>query len=502
MSKLDIYGPDDEHNQEWLANLKPQGWLAPTGADRYNLVVIGSGPAGLVAALGAAGLGAKVAIIEKGLLGGDCLNHGCVPSKAVIRAAHAAHAARGDERFGVTTGNVDVDFAKAMTWMRSVRANISHHDSAERLTRDGVDVFLGAGSFSGPDTIEVNGTKLRFARACIATGAHAFVPPIPGVEEAQVLTNETVFSLTERPDRLVVVGSGPIGCELAQTFQRLGSQVTVIDQADTILPREDPAAAVVVQQHLVAEGVQLVLGASIERIERDGDERTVVVTRDGTETRHIGDHVLFATGRRANMTGLGLEAAGIRTTKRGIEVNDFHQTSNPKVYAAGDVCSPYQFTHSADFQARNVIQNALFFGRKRASALVIPWTTYTHPEIAHVGLSHTDAESRSDVLTFEASIGDTDRGRTDGENDGFAKIYADKKGRILGATIVGQHAGELLAEVTLAMTHGITLGKIASTIHSYPTRSEVVFKAAAAYNRSRLTPTIKSLMETLLRWRR
>lgn len=502
MSKLDLYGPNDAHNQEWIANLKPKGWIAPSAADRYNLVVIGSGPAGLVAALGAAGLGARVAIIEKNLLGGDCLNHGCVPSKAVIRAAHAAHAARGDARFGVTTGNVDVDFAKAMTWMRSVRAHISHHDSAERLTRDGVDVFLGPATFTGPDTVEVNGTTLRFARACIATGAHAFVPPIPGVEEAEVLTNETVFSLTERPERLVVVGSGPIGCELAQTFQRLGCQVTIIDQASTILPREDPAAAEVVKQHLVAEGVQLVLGAKIERIERAGDERTVVVTQGDAETRHTGNHVLFATGRRANMTNLGLEAAGVRTTKKGIEVNDYLQTSNPKIYAAGDVCSPYQFTHSADFQARIVIQNALFFGRKRSSALVIPWTTYTHPEVAHVGLTHTDAEGRSDVLTFECSLGETDRGRTDGETDGFAKIYATKKGHILGATIVGQGAGELLAEVTLAMTHGLTLGQIASTIHSYPTRSEVVFKAAAAYNRTRLTPTIKSLMETLLRWRR
>jgi pyruvate/2-oxoglutarate dehydrogenase complex dihydrolipoamide dehydrogenase (E3) component len=494
--------PEDEHNALLVANVAPSNWPAITPSGRYNLVVIGGGPAGLVAALGASGMGAKVALIEKGLLGGDCLNHGCVPSKAVIRAGHAAHAVRDAERFGVSAGDITVDFAKAMRRMRTIRADISHHDSAERLAKEGVDVFLGAASFTGPTTIEVNGTELSFARCLIATGASAFVPPIPGVHEAGVRTNETLFELTELPRRLTVVGAGVIGSEMAQSFARLGSEVTLVDLSERVLPREEPEASALVAKQFEADGVTLALGAKVLRFELDGDDRVTVIDRGQGEERIPADEVLLAVGRKANTGGMNLAAAGVTTHRSGIEVDDHLRTHNSKIFACGDVASAFQFTHAADHQARIVIRNALFFGRAKASDLVIPWSTFTSPEVAHVGITYDKAEERNDLTAYTVSMGETDRGRTDGELDGYCRVYADKNGRIHGATVVSDTAGELLAEITLAMTHGLTLKHIASTIHPYPTRSEVVFKVASAYNRTRLTPTFKGLAETLMRWTR
>jgi pyruvate/2-oxoglutarate dehydrogenase complex dihydrolipoamide dehydrogenase (E3) component len=488
--------PDDPHDQALVDHVHPADWEAPEPADRYNLVVIGGGPAGLVAALGAAGMGAKVALVERHLLGGDCLNHGCVPSKALLRAAHAAHAARDAARFGVSVGDVQPDFAAIMERLRKIRADIGPHDSAERLKRDGIDVFLGNAQFTGPDTLDVDGTTLRFRRACIATGARPALPPIPGIEDVGAITNQHLFTLTELPPRLTVVGAGVIGCEMAQAFARLGSAVTLIDQADRILTREAPDAAALVQEQLVADGVTLKLGVGVERFER-GEARTTVLN-DGE--RIDGDCILVAVGRRPNLD-LNLEAAGVETTERGIRVDSHLVTTNPDIYAAGDVIGQGAFTHAADFHARIVVRNALFFGHARVDDLIIPRVTYTHPEIAAVGVTGAEAETDESLTAFRVEMDETDRGRTDSES-GYCRVWADSKGRIRGAVIVAEHAGELLAPVTLAMTQGISLSQIADTIHPYPTRSEVVFKVASAYNRTRVTPTVKKAATWLLDWRR
>ncbi len=499
-------GPMDEANRELVANARPPDWTNPTPDGRYNMVVVGAGTAGLVTAAGVTGLGGKVALIERCFLGGDCLNVGCVPSKTLVRAARAVHDVRDAGRYGVRAGGeATVDFPAVMERLRRVRAQISPHDSAARFRDKGVDVYLGHGRFTGPDTLEVEGRTLRFARACIATGARAVRPDIPGLAEAGFLTNETVFSLTGRPDRLAVLGAGPLGCELAQAFQRLGCRVIQIETKEQILTREDPDAAAIVAEALKRDGLDLRLGSRLVRVEAtDTGKRLHLETADGEQTLDV-DEVLVGAGRAPNVQGLGLEAAGVEyDERRGVTVDDRLRTTNPRIYAAGDVCLKYKFTHTADAAARIVVQNALFWGRKKVSALTIPWCTYTDPEIAHVGLYEGEALERGiEVGTFTKRFEDVDRALADGEAEGLLKVHVRKgTDHILGATLVSRHAGETISELILAITAGLGLGRIASCIHPYPTQAEAIKHVADDYNRTRLSPGLRRLFTKVLAWRR
>ncbi len=498
--------PLDEHNLRLLASVRPDGWQNPTPAPRYNMVVIGAGTAGLVTAAGAAGLGAKVALIERDLMGGDCLNFGCVPSKALIAASRVAASARDAKRFGVIVPDgVRVDFPAVMARMRAIRAELAINDSAARFKSLGVDVFRGAARFTGRDSIEVEGATLRFSRATIATGARATAPPIPGLAEAGYRTNETVFSLSDLPRRLVVIGAGPIGCEMAQAFRRFGSDVTMLEVMPQILIREDRDAAKLVESALIRDGVRIVTSCNIERVAKRGTERVLVTNHPSGAEEIAANEILIGAGRGPAIEGLNLEAAGVEYDRAGgVKVNDYLQTTNAHIYAAGDVASPYKFTHVADATARIVIRNALFFGRAKASAMIVPWCTYTDPEIAHVGMYAQDAEKRGlKVTTFAQELSAVDRAILDGETDGFVKVHVEQgTDKILGATIVASHAGDLISEITTAMAAKMGLGSIANVIHPYPTQAEAIKKVGDAYNRTRLTPFAKRLFGTLLAWRR
>ena len=498
--------PDTAENQQLSENVHPAGWVNPTPAGCYNLVVIGAGTAGLICAAGAAGLGAKVALIERNLMGGDCLNTGCVPSKALIRAARAVHDARTASASGVLGGDsVGFDFAAAMERMRRLRADISQHDSARRFRNElGVDVFIGDARFVAPDWVEVAGTRLKFKKAAICSGARAAAPPIPGLPETGYLTNETIFSLTELPPRLAIIGAGPIGCELAQTFSRFGSKVTLIDLSPTILGREDHDAAKILQNSFIREGIDLQLGAKILKVEKQDTSRVVHLERDGQQIQIAADQILVGVGRTPNTEGLELQTAGVAFDTNGVKVNDRLQTTNANIYAAGDICSAYKFTHLADAQARILLANALFKGQQKVSKLVIPWCTYTDPEIAHVGIYEQDATAQGiSVTTLTIPLTQIDRAVLDGETEGFARVYLRKESdTILGATIVARHAGEMINEFSLAITNKLGLGAIARTIHPYPTQAEAIKKLADTYNRTRLTPFVKRLLSGWLAWQR
>lgn len=487
--------PLDAHNRRLLDNVHPPAWTNPEPKDRYHLVVIGAGTAGLVTAAIGAALGARVALVERELMGGDCLNVGCVPSKAVLAAARAWQAARdASERFDGPAVSGDGDFAAVMERMRRIRADISPADSAARFRDEvGVDVFLGDGRFVAADAVEVDGKRLRFHRAVIATGARAAIPPVEGIDGVAYLTNETVFSLTERPEHLAVIGGGPIGCELAQAFVRLGARVTIIDAAPRILSNDDADAAEVVAAALRGDGIQILTDARIDSVRQGGAGKTIRVTRGGESFEITASHLLVAAGRAPNVEGLGLEEAGVEFEKKGVAVDERMRTSNPHVYAIGDVASRFQFTHAADAQARMVVRNALFFGRGKASDLVIPWCTYTTPELAHVGIAPDEvAEAGDEVETITIPMADVDRARTDGTTEGFFRVHL-KAGSdtILGATLVAGDAGEIISQVTQAMTAGTGLGKLGETIFPYPTRAEALRKAADAWRRGKLTPTAK-----------
>ncbi len=504
--------PDDPHDAELLKQVHPPDWKNPAPAPRYNLVVIGGGTAGLVTAAGAAGLGAKVALVERHLLGGDCLNYGCVPSKTLLRAGRAAADIRSAARFGIhAPGEVTVDFGAVMKRVRSLRAGISHHDSAARFRDLGVDVFLGDGKLTGKDTVEVAGAPLRFRNAVIATGARALIPEIPGLREAGFLTNETVWSLQELPRRLVILGGGPIGCELAQAFARLGSKVTLLHNKPALLDKEDADAAALVQAALARDGVEIICDTNVIAVvlQSDGGKAVRCASKNGGQTQEVrtvpADAILVATGRRPNVDGLGLEAVGVVFDPIiGVQVDDQLRTTNPRIFAAGDICSRHKFTHAADFAARTVIQNALFLGRKKASALTIPRATYTDPEVATVGLTEREAAAQGVAVTrFVRELKDVDRAQTEGDTEGFVKILvATGSDRIVGATIVARNAGDLISEVSVAMAAGVGLGRLAGVIHPYPTQAEAIRQCGDAYNRTRLTPLVKSLFARWLAWRR
>jgi pyruvate/2-oxoglutarate dehydrogenase complex dihydrolipoamide dehydrogenase (E3) component len=515
-----VVQPLDQFNQTLIANLHPLDWVNPEPASRYHLVVIGAGTAGLVTAAGAALLGAKVALIEKHLMGGDCTNTGCVPSKTMIRSARAIADLRQAKNYGVvgvTEG--EVDFAAVMERVRKIRATISKNDSVQRFRDMGVDVFLGEAQFCDRNAVEVAGKVLRFKKAAIATGSSAAALPIPGLAETGYLTNETVFSLTERPQRLAIIGGGYIGCELAQTFRRLGSEVVILQRGARLLDQIDTDAAEIIQQTFEKEGIQLILNANITRVEQQDSAKVIhyaihqtntdqTNTNTGESTKTVTiDQILVAVGRSPNIKGLNLEAVGVQSDpKKGILVNDYLQTSNPRIYAVGDVCMSQKFTHAADAAARMVIRNALFspfgLGRQKLSSLVMPWCTYTDPEIAHVGMTIPEIQSKfGAVKTYQMPLDDVDRAIADGETEGFAKIHVKPGGgQILGATIVARHAGEMINEITLAMTKKLGLGAIANVIHPYPTQAEVIRKAADEYSFSQFTPTFKRLLSLLLKW--
>jgi len=492
--------PFDRFNQELVANVHPPDWVNPEPRGRYHLVVLGGGTAGLVTAAIAAGLGARVALVERHLLGGDCLNVGCVPSKAMIAAARQWQAAgEASSAFSGPRVTGPGDFSEVMARLRRIRAGLSRLDGARRFRDLGVDVYLGEGRFTGRDTLIVAGRTLRFRRAVVATGARASTPPTPGLDRAGYLTNETVFGLTELPRRLIVLGGGPVGSELAQAFARLGSQVTLVELESHILPREDADAAGIVARVMAAHGVRVLPQARGQRAERRGVTRILHVEQGERTEELAADQLLVAAGRAPNVEGIGLEAAGVAYDQRGVTVDDRLRTSNPRIFAVGDICSRHRFTHAADAQARLVVGNALFFGigGGRASRLVVPWVTYTSPEIAHVGMYEHEAER---VQTITVPLAEVDRAVLDGQEDGFFRVHLrEGTDRILGATLVAEHAGEMIGEVALAMTAGIGLGRIGATIHPYPTQSEVFRKAADVWRRTKLTVRARRVMALFFR---
>lgn len=498
--------PPDEYNGLLLSNVHPPDWINPPPKPCYNLVVIGGGTAGLVTAAAGAHLGAAVALVEKHLMGGDCLNVGCVPSKTLIHSANLVAAVGEAGRCGILhPQKVDVTFAAVMERLRRTRSEISRHDSVSRFRSLGVDVFLGQGRFHSRSSLQVGNDLLHFRKALIATGSRPMVPSIPGLAESGYLTNETVFSLMKRPRSLLVIGAGPVGCELAQAFSRLGSEVTLVDMLPRILPNEDRDAAKILERRLQKENVRLLLGASVRSVETCDGQKKVTLQIGGLEEKLLFQEVLVAVGRIPRLDDLNLARAGVEfDVRKGVLVNDRLQTTNPRIYAAGDVCLSQKFTHSADASARIVVQNALFKGRKRASKLLIPWCTYTDPEIAGVGMTENQAEqSGLKIDTFQVVFNQVDRAFIEGEEEGFVKIHVRQgTDEIAGATIVCRHAGEMINEITVAISARMGLGRLASVIHPYPTRSEAIRKTADLYQRSRLTPRLQKISRAWLSWSR
>ncbi len=501
--------PLDEHNEKLLNNVHPESYVNPTPAPVYNLVVIGAGAGGLVSAAIAASLGGTVALIEEHFMGGDCLNVGCVPSKCLIRTAKLAADMKRGAAFGLQARTVEAsEFAQVMQELRRIRADISPVDSVKRFTELGVDVFMGRGAFIDAQNIEVNGTKLHFRKAIIATGARAVTMPIEGLspDDTDILTNETIFNLTELPEHILFVGGGPIGCELAQAFRRLGARVSIV-QKGAFLPREDADASTLLADVFTEEGIDVHLDSHILRAENleHGKKKVYIKNTSGTQSTIDVDKIFLGLGRAPNVHNLGLEHVGVTfDTRKGIVVDDNLRTTNPAIFAVGDCAMDLKFTHAADIAAQIAIQNALFMGRKKLSAQCIPWCTYTDPEIAHVGLYEADAHALGIKVNFyKYDMAENDRALTEREGRGFVKLMT-KKGsdKILGATIVSSHAGEMISEITTAMTGNIGLGTLASVIHPYPTQGSAVQKAAQMYKKTKLTPFVAKILQAILRKQR
>jgi pyruvate/2-oxoglutarate dehydrogenase complex dihydrolipoamide dehydrogenase (E3) component len=472
----------------------------------YHLLVVGAGPAGLAAARVAIGRGARVALIERDLLGGVCLNEGCIPSKALIRTSRLYREMRDAEAFGGRVpGGTAVDFPVVMERVRRVRARLAKREPAERLTAMGIDLYFGEARFVGRDSVTVGGTTLRFKRALIATGGRPARPPIPGLEEAGYLTHENVFDLTERPKRLLVIGGGPTGCELAQAFARLGSRVTIVQDEPMFLGHEERDAAQLLSDALARDGIEIHLDTQTTRVRVEGDDRVADLSRDGTAHTVAVDQILAGVGTIPNVHELGLEVAGVAyDPSDGIAVDDFLRTTNPRIFAAGDVCAGNVFPHIESAAGHIVVDNALFRGHQRLSAEIIPWCTFTDPEIAHVGMYVTEARRKNiPVKTFTILMHEVDRAITDGEEEGFVKLHVrEGTARILGATVVASHAGDLINEISLAMSAGLDLHALARVNQPYPTQSQAIKMAARAGVETRPSPMRAWLTTKWLAWSR
>jgi mercury(II) reductase len=482
--------PVDSNDLELIKSAHPPHWQNPEPDGPYNLVVIGAGPAGLTAAHEAAGLGAKVALIERNLIGGTCINVGCIPSKSIIRTARLYADMRDAENLGGDTPDrLHVDFQRAMTRMRQIRQRISRADAAATIAAKGIDVFFGEAQFSRSDAVTVAGKTLRFRKALIATGARPRLPTIPGLAEAGYLSNETMFDLTECPKRLLVIGGGPLGCEAAQAFRLLGAKVILAQREPMFLPGEERDAAQILSDALAREGIEVCLNTEMVAVRTAGGKKLADLVHDEITTTISVDEIITGIGRSPNVDGLDLENAGVAYDADGIKVDDYLRTTNPRIYAAGDVCLAYKFTHTAEATARMVVHNALFLGRSKLSELVIPWCTYTDPEIAHVGLYPAEARQNGiPVKTYTVLMHDVARAVMDGEEEGFVKIHVrEGSDRILGATVVASHAGEMINAVSLAIKSGMGLLALTDVIHPFPTQAQGIKMAADAYRRTRFT---------------